>query len=145
MLTAVNALCAADGTVCIGTRNLLVEQAFENKQHSTSRNDSTRLSFLDFENVDMRFMAGKWMKIRYDTPESLAELLEAYFGEVKVTGRSNATLRAICRNPLRLSDLDYSKALDEEFNMPYPNDFRHGRHKQLVEILVKLTNERNTL
>ncbi|MGW1800019.1 hypothetical protein ACWCQN_29705 [Streptomyces sp. NPDC001984] len=129
MLTAVNALCAADGTVCIGTRNLLVEQAFENKQHSTSRNDSTRLSFLDSENVDMRFMAGKWMKIRYDTPESLAELLEAYFGEVKVTGRSNATLRAICRNPLRLSDLDYSKALDEEFNMPYPNDFRHGRHK----------------
>lgn len=31
VLTTVNALCAADGTVCIGTRNLLAEQAFENK------------------------------------------------------------------------------------------------------------------
>lgn len=142
VLTAVNALCAGDGTVCIGTRNLLAEQAFERSQHSTSR-ESTRLSFLDHENVDMRFMQGKWMRIRFHTPESLAELLGAYFGEVTVAGRSNATLRAVCKNPLPLSDLDYEKALDEEFNMPYPNDFRHGRHKQLVENLVKLVSERN--
>ncbi|WP_330306193.1 MULTISPECIES: ParB N-terminal domain-containing protein [unclassified Streptomyces] len=144
VLTAVNALCAGDGTVCIGTRNLLVEQAFEAKQHTTSANDSTRLSFLDAENVDMRFMQGKWMRIRYHTPGSLTELLEAYFGQVTVAGRSNATLRAVCKDPLPLSDLDYEKALDEEFNMPYPNDFRHGRHKQLTEILIKLVKERNS-
>ncbi|MEU6417830.1 ParB N-terminal domain-containing protein [Streptomyces spiralis] len=144
VLTTVNALCRADGTVCIGTRNLLAELNFEKKQHSTSRHDSTRLSFLDKENVDMRFMQGKWMRIRYHTPESLQELLEAYFGEVKVVGRSNATLRATCKRPLRLSDLDYERALDEEFNMPYPNEFRHGRHKQLVENLVKSVKERGT-
>lgn len=90
----------------------------------------------------MRFMQGKWMRIRYHTPESLAELLGAYIGDVTVAGRSNATLRAICKDPLPLSDLDYERALDEEFNMPYPNDFRHGRHKRLVEILVKLAKER---
>ncbi|MFE2584016.1 ParB N-terminal domain-containing protein [Streptomyces sp. NPDC059378] len=142
VLTTVNALCRPDGTVCIGTRNLLAELAFENKQHATSRHDSTRLSFLDKENVDMRFMQGKWMRIRFHTPESLHELLGAYFGEVKVAGRSNATLRVVCRKPLKLSDLDYEKALNEEFNMPYPGDFRHGRHKRLVEILIKLVQER---
>jgi ParB family chromosome partitioning protein len=129
--------------VCIGTRNLLAEQAFENSQHSTSR-ESSRLTFLDGENVDMRFMQGKWMRIRFHTPESLAELLAAYFGEVTVAGRSNATLRAVCKKPLRLSDLDYEKALDEEFDMPYPNEFRHGRHKQLTENLIKLVKERES-
>ena len=142
VLTTVNALCAEDGIVCIGTRNLLREQDYENASHTLGR-DSTRISFLDSENVDMRFFKGKWQKIRYHTPDTLRELLAPYFADVQVKKTRKATIEAVCRKPRQLPESEYQKALDEEFNMPYPNGFRHGRHLELVANLIELTKGRN--
>ncbi len=96
VLLTVNALCAADGQVCVGTRNLVREMAYENSEHSISR-DSTRLNFLDSNNVDMRFVRGKWQRIRYHTPESLRGLLSRYFEEVQLSDVTRATVKAVCR------------------------------------------------
>ncbi|MFJ2738497.1 hypothetical protein ACIO3O_02405 [Streptomyces sp. NPDC087440] len=85
VLLTVNALCAADGQAGIGTRNLDRELAYENSGHSISR-DSTRLNFLDNENVDMRFVKGKWQRIRYHTAESLRGLLLRCFEGESITG-----------------------------------------------------------
>ena len=117
--------------------------AYENSEHSLSR-DSTRLSFLDSENVDMRFVRGKWQRIRYHTPESLRGLLSRYFEEVEISDTSRATVKAVCGRPLALPTEEYERAFSEEFNMPYPNDFRHNKHEGISDILIELTNERNS-
>ncbi|MEU7015895.1 methyltransferase domain-containing protein [Streptomyces sp. NPDC046385] len=111
VLTTVNALCAADGVVCLGTRSLGRELRDEQAKRVTSQTATTKMSFLDENNVEMSFVKGKWQKLRFHTPESLEPLLRRYF--------------------------------EEEFNMPYPNGFRHDRHLELVGNLIKLVIERN--
>jgi ParB family chromosome partitioning protein len=143
VLLTVNALCAADGQVCIGTRNLERELAYENSSHSISR-DSTRLNFLDSENVDMRFVKGKWQRIRYHTPESLRGLLLRYFEDVQLSDTSRATVKAICRKPRVFPIEEYEEAFRNEFNMPYPNDFRHNKHEGIAAILIELIKDRNS-
>lgn len=143
VLLTVNALVAADGQVCIGTRNLEREMAYENSGHSISR-DSTRLAFLDSENVDMRFVRGNWQRIRYHTPESLRGLLSRYFEEVELSDTMRATVKAVCRKPRPFPIEEYEEAFLNEFNMPYPNDFRHDKHKGIVEILIELIKDRNS-
>ncbi|WP_433547186.1 ParB N-terminal domain-containing protein [Streptomyces sp. CA-294286] len=143
VLLTVNALCAADGQVCIGTRNLDRELAYENSGHSISR-DSTRLNFLDSENVDMRFVKGKWQRIRFHTPESLRGLLLRYFEDVQLSDASRATVKAVCHNPRAFAAEEYEEAFRNEFNMPYPNEYRHNKHEGIVGILVELIKDRNS-
>lgn len=143
VLTTVNALCAADGVVCLGTRNLARELRDEQAQRVTSQAATTRMSFLDEDNVEMNFVKGKWQKLRFHTPDTLEELLRRYFRDVQVSDPSGSNLKAVCRRPITLPSADYQRAFEEEFNMPYPNSFRHGRHLELVRILIKLVSERN--
>ncbi|MFE2524779.1 ParB N-terminal domain-containing protein [Streptomyces sp. NPDC059382] len=142
VLLTVNALCAADGQVCIGTRSLEREKAYENSEHSISR-DSTRLAFLDEHSVDMRFERGKWQRIRYHTPESLRGLLSRYFEEVELSDVTRATVKAVCRKPRPFPIEEYETAFQNEFNMPYPNECRHDKHARIVEILIELIKDRN--
>jgi hypothetical protein len=143
VLTTVNALCAADGGLYLGTRNLARELAVEKQKRVTSTVGVTHMSFLDDDNVEMNFVKGKWQKLRFHTPDSLEPLLRGYFRDVRISDRSGANLKAVCKGPLPLPEEDYRRAFDEEFNMPYPNDFRHNRHRELVEKLIKLVSERN--
>ncbi|MFE5718999.1 methyltransferase domain-containing protein [Streptomyces erythrochromogenes] len=142
VLLTVNALCAKNGTVAIGTRNLNHEQAYEDSEHSISR-DATRLKFLDEHGVDMRFVKGKWQRIRYHTPDSLRGLLSRYFEEVELSDASKATIKAVCRKPRAFPIEEYEEAFRNEFNMPYPNDYRHDKHFGIVEKLIELIKERN--
>ncbi|WP_181799485.1 methyltransferase domain-containing protein [Kitasatospora acidiphila] len=144
VLATVNALCAEDGVVCLGTRSLLKETRMEQAGRATT-GGAVNMSFLDDNNVEMNFVAGKWQKLRFHTPETLAALLNPYFAEVKITDASDSNLKAVCRKPKALQEAEYRKAFEEEFNMPYPNDFRHGKHLELVEFLIKLVLERNSL
>ncbi|WP_405889522.1 ParB N-terminal domain-containing protein [Streptomyces sp. NBC_00133] len=143
VLATVNALCAADGVVCLGTRNLARELRDEQAKRVTSQAATTKMSFLDEDNVEMNFVKGKWQKLRFHTPETLEPLLRRYFRDVQVSDLSGSNLKAVCRIPLPLPEADYRKAFEKEFNMPYPNDFRHGRHLELVGNLIKLVLERN--
>jgi ParB family chromosome partitioning protein len=38
---------------------------------------------------------------------------------------------------------EYEEALNVEFNMEYPNNFRHNRHENLVRVLLKMIMVRN--
>ncbi|WJV48867.1 ParB N-terminal domain-containing protein [Streptomyces flavofungini] len=143
VMTTVNALCAADGVVCLGTRNLARELRDEQAKRVTSSTATTKMSFLDGDNVEMNFVKGKWQKLRFHTPETLEPLLRRYFKEVEVSDLSGSNLKATCRQPVTLPREEYERALDEEFNMPYPNGFRHDRHLELVANLIELTMKRN--
>lgn len=143
VLVVCNALCAADGGLYLGTRNLARELSDEKAKKVTSTVGTTRMSFLDEDNVEMNFVKGKWQKLRFHTPDSLEPLLRGYFSEVHISDRSGANIKAVCKGPLPLAVEEYRKAFEEEFNMPYPNDFRHHRHGQLAENLIKFVMERN--
>ncbi|MCB8906742.1 MULTISPECIES: methyltransferase domain-containing protein [unclassified Streptomyces] len=143
VLTTVNALCAADGVVCLGTRNLARELRDEQAKRVTSQTATTKMSFLDEDNVEMNFVKGKWQKLRFHTPDTLEPLLRRYFEDVKVTDLSGSNIKATCRRPIPLPKEEYERAFEEEFNMPYPNGFRHDRHLELVGNLIKLVKERN--
>ncbi|WP_078897142.1 hypothetical protein [Streptomyces rimosus] len=95
--------------------------------------------------MDMRFTRGKWQRIRYHTPESLRGLLSRYFEEVELSDTTRATLKAVCRKPRPFPIEDYKEALDNEFNMPYPNEFRHNKHEGIVGILIELIKDRNAI
>lgn len=84
------------------------------------------MSFLDKDNVEMNFVKGKWQRLRFHTPDSLEPLLRDYFRDVRVTDRSGANLKAVCKGPLPLPEEEYRKAFDEEFNMPYSNGYRRN-------------------
>lgn len=143
VMTTVNALCAPDGVVCLGTRSLARELRDEKAKRVTSQTATTKMSFLDDDNVEMNFVKGKWQKLRFHTPETLEPMLRRYFADVKVTDLSGSNLKATCRRPLALPKEEYEMAFEQEFNMPYPNGFRHDRHLELVGNLIKLVVERN--
>ncbi|MGM9465412.1 ParB N-terminal domain-containing protein [Streptomyces murinus] len=143
VMTTVNALCAADGVVCLGTRSLARELRDEQAKRVTSQTATTKMSFLDEDNVEMNFVKGKWQKLRFHTPETLEPMLRRYFKDVKVTDLSGSNLKATCRRPIPLPKGEYEQAFEAEFNMPYPNGFRHDRHLELVGNLIKLVVERN--
>jgi hypothetical protein len=50
---------------------------------------------------------------------------------------------AICRNPKQFSSEEYRKALDIEFNMEYPNGYRHNQQKELVNELLYALHQRS--
>ncbi|WP_033819810.1 ParB N-terminal domain-containing protein [Kitasatospora sp. MBT63] len=144
VLATVNALCSADGAVYIGTRSLAKETRMEQAGRATT-GGAVNMSFLDENNVEMNFVQGKWQKLRFHTPQTLEALLRPYFKDVKISDVADSNLKAVCKGPRPLPETDYRKAFEEEFNMPYPNDFRHGKHSELVEFLIKLVMERNSL
>ena len=60
-----------------------------------------------------------------------------YFRDVEVLGsETRSNIYAICKKPIRWSSSDYKKALNTEFNMTYPNGFKHNKHKNLVKTIL---------
>lgn len=131
----VNALVKPDGVVFIGTRNVETQRRADHTATARQSNVS-QLSFLDADNVELRFQSGRWLTMRYHDGESLRALLTQYFEDVEVHATTNATIRAVCRRPLPQPPERLRWALTEEFNMPYPGDYRHNQHEGAVEALL---------
>jgi ParB family chromosome partitioning protein len=138
---AVNSLVKADGVVFVGTRNVETQRRADHTATARQSNVS-QLSFLDADNVELRFQSGRWLTMRYHDGDSLKVLLDRFFGEVSVHATTNATIRAVCRSPRALDAQRVRWALEEEFNMPYPNDYRHGQHVGVVAQILQRTAER---
>lgn len=142
VLTTCNALMKAEGTLLLATRALEFTQKRAVAVRSTQR--ARELEFLDEENFSATYRGGVWTMQKFHSVESLKLSLLRYFDEVKVWSESKSQNYAICRAPKQLSEEKYREALTEEFNMPYPNDYRHNKHKAIVEILLRKVRERGT-
>lgn len=132
---AVNALVKAEGVVFVGTRNVETQRRADHTATARQSNVS-QLSFLDADNVELRFQSGRWLTMRYHDGESLRALLTESFEDVEVHATTNATIRAVCRGPIPLDPQRLRWALEEEFNMPYPGDYRHNQHEGVVEAVM---------
>ena len=145
VLTACNALLHETGRIYIGTRSLgFTERLKTFKKNNTKSRD---LQFLDKDNFGATFRSGVWTMQHFHSRESLKDLLLQYFAKVEVIGSGGEPqLYAIASAPLRLPRAKVEEALNVEFNMEYPGDYRHNRHWALVQCLLgKLEAERGFL
>lgn len=135
VLTACNALMAKDGVFYTGTRNLKVINERLNQKQSA---DAARyIEFLDDENFSATFRKGVWTLQKFHDAESLEQLLSKYFDEVQVFDSKKTQIYAVCKKPKKLSLDHYTKSLNIEFNMEYPNGYHHNRQEKIVSTLMR--------
>lgn len=140
VLATCNALMKAEGVLYLATRCL---ESVEKREKLTKATIKSRIiEFLDKDNFSATFRQGNWTLQRFHSVNSLGELLNKYFAQVEIIP-GNSQNYAICRLPKQLSIAEYETALNTEFNMEYPNNFKHNRHEALVKYLLDLVRERN--
>lgn len=136
VLLSCNALMKNDATLILGTRSKGKIVSTLSGKHSTDLKRD--IEFLDNNNFSVTFRNGVWTKQRFSTKESLHEELNKYFEEVTILGNEKkSNIYAICKKPIRYLIKDYNKVLNIEFNMEYPNGFKHNKHKNLVKTILE--------
>ena len=76
-------------------------------------------------------------KQRFTTKKQLQQELMPYFKDIETLGNeTRSNIYAICKNPVRFSNEEYKKALNIEFNMTYPNGFKHNKHSELINTIL---------
>ena len=142
VLTTCNALLKRGGRIYIGTRSLYFTEHL--KTFKTYNGHGRDIQFLDKDNFGATYRSGVWTMQHFHTHESLRTLLEEYFGRVELRGsEGEPQLYAIAAEPRVLPRRKVLDALNIEFNMEYPGNYRHNRHGKLVETLMgKLEEER---
>lgn len=140
VLAVCNGLMKHDGVLYLATRCL--ESVDKRRRAKKATVKSRIIEFLDKDNFAATFRQGNWTMQRFHSMDSLRELLLKYFCEVEIAAGSSQNY-AICRKPIKLKMEEYEEALNVEFNMEYPNNFRHNRHENLVRVLLKMIKVRN--
>lgn len=135
VLLTCNALVRKDGCLILGTRSLGKITSTLSGKHSTDLKRD--IEFLDSNNFSVTFRNGVWTKQRFTTKELLYNELKPYFEDIVIYGNeSKSNIYAICKKPIRYDTKDYKKVLNIEFNMKYPNGFKHNKHKNLVKTIL---------
>ncbi len=140
VLTCCNALIKPDGVLYMATRTL--ESAESKVKASVATQKGRSIEFLDKDNFSATFREGVWTLQKFHSKKSLEKLLTKYFGNVTVS-RGSSQHYAICKLPKKLSGDRYLTALTNEFNIEYPNNFRHNKHESLVTEVMKRIEEKN--
>jgi hypothetical protein len=142
VMLACNALCKKNGIFFIGTRAMEKITKQENVKIATSTH--RYVEYFDKNLFTATFRMGVWTLQKMHTKESFIEMLQTYFEEVTVTKKYGSSMHhAICRKPKQFSSEEYRKALDIEFNMEYPNGYRHNQQKELVNELLYALHQRS--
>ena len=132
VMTTCNSLLKANGTFYTGTRNL---QAAERGREISA--DGVRyVQFLDQDKFCATFRKGVWTMQKFNDGKMLYKLMSKYFHEVKIYDNTTSQIFAICKKPKRFSKEEYERALNIEFNMEYPNGYKHNKHKKIVETIL---------
>ncbi len=139
VMTACNALARKNGSLIIGTRGIhFLESSYKAKKWGSHRRS---LQFLDKDNFSVTYRGGLWTMQHFHTEESLVELCSQYFHDVEILPKSSSQIYTISRRPKKLSEEKYREALNIEFNMEYPNNYRHNQHEKLVELIIACLKE----
>lgn len=134
VLTTCNALLAKNGKFFTSTRQI----GSANGSYQSDTSERRNIEFLDNNNFSLTYRQNTFTLQKFHSEQSLEKLLKLYFRNVQVINKGKAmNLLAVCSEPIALSKEKYIEALNIEFNMEYPNGYRHNRHKKLVEAILK--------
>ncbi len=112
------------------------------RKATKARQKCSSLEFLDKDNYSVKFRSGVFTMQHFHSRDDLQGLLERYFHNVEVYKYGHSTLSAKCSNPKQLDVGEYEKALDTEFNMEYPGEYKHNRHLDLKREIMNHVNAR---
>ena len=81
----------------------------------------------------------------FHTHDTLRELLLQYFENVEIRGSQHESqIYAIASIPREQPREKVVDAINTEFNMEYPGNYRHNMHSPLVDVILSLLeSERN--
>lgn len=132
VMTTCNSLLNDNGVFFTGTRSLEYLQGTSNVATNTRRT----IEFLDKDNFSATFRNGVWTMQKFNSVETLKKLCKKYFEDVKVYKTNAKQIHAMCKKPKRFSKEEYERALNIEFNMEYPNGYKHNKHKKIVGTIL---------
>jgi hypothetical protein len=135
VLTSINAMMKQDGILYLGTRSKEAEDK-KSRTKTTENWNRVTLRFYDKENYSAYFYDDSWIMMKFHTVKTLDTLLRKYFGKVKVVDMKQGNHLAVCGDPLWLGEEHYRMALNEEFNIEYPDNFRHNRQEGAVNAVM---------
>ena len=133
MLTC-NGLMKKEGVFYTGTRN--IKQTLSQMNGDVSQSFHRRIEFLDKDNYCATFRRGVWTLQKFHDKDSLYALCRKYFKEVEIQDTSISQLFAICRKPIQWDIADYEKVFNLEWNMEYPNGYKHNQQEGIVHELL---------
>ncbi|MER2008513.1 MAG: ParB N-terminal domain-containing protein [Psychrobacillus sp.] len=148
VIATVNSLCGKDGTAYLSSRSLkrLKQFASTNDKNRQAIDNSKRTFELDENGMYLSYRKGHYTAQKYHDEQKLKETLEVFFEEVQQVWGKDTSATSIyfkCRNPREIDESYLREVLNEEFNLEYPNGYRHNEHIELVETLVKAHGERH--
>lgn len=133
MLTC-NGLMKKEGVFYAGTRN--IKQTLSQMNGDIAQSMHRRIEFLDKDNYFATFRRGVWTLQKFHDKDSLYALCRKYFKEVEIQDTSISQLFAICRKPIQWDIADYEKVFNLEWNMEYPNGYKHNQQEGIVHELL---------
>lgn len=142
VLTVCNALLKRDGIFYCATRNIQKIQNGTRTNKSRSTTNKRFIEFIDENGFSAIYRNGLWTMQHFHSTDSFEKVLKRYFDEVNLAGKKNGAMQFICKKPRNLTKEKYKKALDIEFNMEYPNNFRHNKHKGIVKNILNELDKR---
>jgi ParB family transcriptional regulator, chromosome partitioning protein len=148
VVATVNSLCSAEGTAYLSSRSLkrLKQFASTNEKNRQSIDNSKRTFELDENGMYLSYRKGHYTAQKYHDEQTLKETLELFFEDVQQVWSKDTCATSIyykCQKPIQIDEKYLREVLNEEFNMSYPNGYKHNEHTELVETLVKAHNDRH--
>lgn len=141
VLTTCNSLLNENGALITCTRNIKsVEGTMRFKKSAGTR--ERRIRYLDDNGYTVSVKNGIAYKQKFHSVDSYMKLLERYFDDVQLADEQTGYIYCIAKKPKQLNISDVERAINEEFNIEYPNGYRHNKHKGLVSEILERVNER---
>ena len=143
VIATCNSLLKENGQLILGTRNKIFVDRVQNGKNKAI-DKTRRIQFMDNNNFSATFRSGCWTMQHFHTFETLHNLISKYFYDVQVLGdQCESQIYCIANRPKKIDESYVNEVLNVEFNMEYPNNYRHNKHEKLVELIKEnLKNER---
>ena len=141
VLTTCNAALKSSGTLITCTRNIECVK----KMHAQTKLRAGAAGIMycfDDKNYAFSINNGIVFKQKFHTKESYLALLEKYFENVTVLSCNANYIYCACRMPKQLPAETYEYYLEKELNIEYPNNYKHNKHKGLMEALIRKVADR---
>jgi len=145
------ATCASmvkdDGVCYFSSRSLkrLRQVASTNPNSRQALDDTKRTFELDENGMYLSYRKGHYTGQKYHDIQNLIETLKIHFEEVenqRAKDTSATGIFFVCRKPKKIDEKYLREVLNEEFNMEYPEGYRHNQHHELVELIVEANSKR---
>lgn len=148
VIATCNSLLDADGVLHISSRSLRRLKQFDsmNPKNKSAVDNSKRTFELDENGMYLSYRKGHYTAQKYHDEKALLETLRLFFEEAEQVKAKDTSATGIfyrCKKPKKIDEAYLREVLNEEFNMEYPNSYRHNQHTELVETIVKAHKERH--